>query len=253
MLTGEPPFIGDSPVAVAYQHVREDPIPPSRRHPGISPELDAVVLKALAKNPENRYQSAAEMRSDLVRVHSGEAPDAPKILTDDERSSLLATNAVPVHDALDKIPMQSGALAYSDSGRRSTLARWAIAVAVLAVLTVVVTSGDSVVQRQFARDVQVPDVSGTQQQEAIIALQNLGFETRTQKRRALTSRSTTSSARIPPPDRWQVPATSSPSTCRSVPSSADSRRHQPDVRRRRPRARGRRLRTGAAARRPARR
>ena len=84
-LTGEPPFIGDSPVAVAYQHVREDPVPPSQRHPDISPELDAVVLKALAKNPDNRYQTAAEMRADLIRVHSGEAPDAPKVLTDAER------------------------------------------------------------------------------------------------------------------------------------------------------------------------
>lgn len=53
ILTGEPPFVGDSPVAVAYQHVREDPVPPSQRHEGISPDLDAVVLKALAKNPEN--------------------------------------------------------------------------------------------------------------------------------------------------------------------------------------------------------
>jgi hypothetical protein len=60
ILTGEPPFIGDSPVAVAYQHVREDPVPPSQRHAGISPELDAVVLKSLTKNPENRYQTAAE-------------------------------------------------------------------------------------------------------------------------------------------------------------------------------------------------
>src|ERR1700722_8935269 len=47
ILTGEPPFTGDTPVSVAYQHVREDPIPPSERHEGISPELDAVVLKAL--------------------------------------------------------------------------------------------------------------------------------------------------------------------------------------------------------------
>ena len=90
MLTGEPPFVGDSPVAVAYQHVREDPVPPSQRHDDISPELDAVVLKALAKNPDNRYQTAAEMRADLVRVHSGEAPDAPKVLTDAERTSLLS-------------------------------------------------------------------------------------------------------------------------------------------------------------------
>ena len=88
ILTGEPPFVGDSPVAVAYQHVREDPVPPSQRHEGISPELDAVVLKALAKNPDNRYQTAAEMRADLIRVHSGEAPDAPKVFTDAERNSL---------------------------------------------------------------------------------------------------------------------------------------------------------------------
>src|SRR5215217_4085923 len=96
ILTGEPPFIGDSPVAVAYQHVREDPIPPSQRHEGISPELDAVVLKALAKNPDNRYQSAAEMREDLVRVHSGQQPEAPKVLTDAERTSLLSSG--PSHD-----------------------------------------------------------------------------------------------------------------------------------------------------------
>src|SRR6202008_1627672 len=88
ILTGEPPFTGDSPVAVAYQHVREDPVPPSKRHGGISADLDAVVLKALAKNPENRYQTAAEMRADLVRVHNGETPEAPKVLTDAERSSL---------------------------------------------------------------------------------------------------------------------------------------------------------------------
>src|SRR3954464_3164157 len=90
ILTGEPPFTGDSPLAVAYQHVREDPVPPSKRHEGISPDLDAVVLKALAKNPENRYQTAAEMRADLVRVHSGESPEAPKVFTDAERTSMLS-------------------------------------------------------------------------------------------------------------------------------------------------------------------
>ncbi|MGK2881295.1 MAG: Stk1 family PASTA domain-containing Ser/Thr kinase [Mycobacterium sp.] len=181
MLTGEPPFVGDSPVAVAYQHVREDPIPPSRRHPGISPELDAVVLKALAKNPENRYQSAADMRADLVRVHSGEAPDAPKILTDDERSSLLAANVVPAHDAhTDQLPIQGGGdIDYGERGRGS-IARWVVAVAVLAVLTVAVT----LTIQWFGgttRDVQVPDVGGTQEAEAIIALQNLGFETRSEQ------------------------------------------------------------------------
>jgi serine/threonine-protein kinase len=67
LLTGEPPFTGDTPVAVAYQHVREDPRRRRRSTAG-PPALDAIVLKALSKNPANRYQSAAEMRADLVRV-----------------------------------------------------------------------------------------------------------------------------------------------------------------------------------------
>src|SRR5690242_13216271 len=76
LITGEPPFTGDSPVAVAYQHVREDPKAPSSVNPAVSPTVDAIVLKALAKGPANRYQSAAEMRSDMVRVLSGQRPSA---------------------------------------------------------------------------------------------------------------------------------------------------------------------------------
>ncbi len=90
LLTGEPPFTGDSPVAVAYQHVREDPKSPSEVNPAVPPQLDAVVLKALSKNPANRYQSAAEMRSDLVRVRSGQAPFAPAVMSADERTAMMA-------------------------------------------------------------------------------------------------------------------------------------------------------------------
>jgi len=71
LLTGTPPFVGDSPVAVAYQHVREDPVPPSAYDSTLSPDVDAVVLKAMAKNPANRYQSADEMREDLQRGAAG--------------------------------------------------------------------------------------------------------------------------------------------------------------------------------------
>src|ERR1700712_3879302 len=77
LLVGPPPFVGDSPVSVAYQHVREDPRTPSDINHEVGPELDAVVLKAMSKNPANRYQSAAEMRTDLVRVLRGERPLAP--------------------------------------------------------------------------------------------------------------------------------------------------------------------------------
>src|ERR1700744_3539523 len=61
LLTGRPPFTGDSPVAIAYQHVRENPIPPSRLDPSLPPWADAIVLKAIAKDPADRYQSAAGM------------------------------------------------------------------------------------------------------------------------------------------------------------------------------------------------
>jgi eukaryotic-like serine/threonine-protein kinase len=71
LLTGRPPFTGDSPVAIAYQHVRENPIPPSRIDPDIPRWADAVVLKAMAKAPADRYQSAAEMRADLQRAAQG--------------------------------------------------------------------------------------------------------------------------------------------------------------------------------------
>ena len=180
MLTGEPPFVGDSPVAVAYQHVREDPIPPSQRHEGISPELDAVVLKALAKNPDNRYQTAAEMRTDLVKVHSGEQPDAPKVFTDAERSSLMS--AQPGDHQTEPIGAVGRAQPqYIERERRGSVGRWLIAVAVLAVLTVVVTLAINMVGGG-TRDVAVPDVSGKVSADAIAELQNRGFRTRTQQK-----------------------------------------------------------------------
>src|SRR5512146_3271039 len=71
LLTGRPPFTGDSPVAIAYQHVRENPIPPSRLDPSLPPWADSIVLKAMAKSPADRYQSAAEMAADIQRAASG--------------------------------------------------------------------------------------------------------------------------------------------------------------------------------------
>ncbi len=77
LLTGRPPFTGDSPVAIAYQHVRENPVPPSRLDPEIPSWADSIVLKAMAKDPAERYQSAAEMRTDIQRALSGVPVAAP--------------------------------------------------------------------------------------------------------------------------------------------------------------------------------
>ncbi|MFI8566172.1 Stk1 family PASTA domain-containing Ser/Thr kinase [Rhodococcus sp. NPDC078407] len=91
ILTGEPPFTGDSPVAVAYQHVREDPRLPSLVNDTVPRELDSIILKAMAKNPANRYQSAAEMRTDLVRVLGGQRPSAPMVMNDEDRTTILGS------------------------------------------------------------------------------------------------------------------------------------------------------------------
>jgi eukaryotic-like serine/threonine-protein kinase len=177
ILTGEPPFVGDSPVAVAYQHVREDPVPPSERYDGISPELDAVVLKALAKNPDNRYQTAADMRTDLIRVHSGQAPEAPKVLTEAERTSMLSAN--PVFGRTQPTEHnRSRGTAYQERDGNVSIARWLAIVAVLAVLTVVVAISINLISGS-PRDLQVPDVRGQVQADAVAALQNRGFKTRT--------------------------------------------------------------------------
>ena len=92
LLTARPPFVGDSPVSVAYQHVREQPVPPSQVDPELTPAMDVVVLAALAKNPDNRYQSAQAMRDDIQRLLDNKppvgagarpaAPDSTRVLSD---------------------------------------------------------------------------------------------------------------------------------------------------------------------------
>ena len=76
LLVGRPPFQGDSPVSVAYQHVRETPVPPSELDPVITPEMDAITLKALAKDRTQRYQTAKEMRDDIGRLLDGDQVQA---------------------------------------------------------------------------------------------------------------------------------------------------------------------------------
>ncbi|GAA2455407.1 Stk1 family PASTA domain-containing Ser/Thr kinase [Actinomadura vinacea] len=72
LLTGKPPFTGDSPVAIAYQHVREEPVPPSQVDPDIPQWADAIVLKAMAKEADHRYQNATEFRQEIQRVLQGQ-------------------------------------------------------------------------------------------------------------------------------------------------------------------------------------
>ncbi|MFH9353437.1 protein kinase [Kitasatospora sp. NPDC017646] len=86
MLTGETPFTAESPVAIAFKHVSEQPLPPSARRPGLPPAVDAVVLHLLAKDPAHRPADAAAARAELLST-------VPGLAVGDPTAELLATAA----------------------------------------------------------------------------------------------------------------------------------------------------------------
>jgi len=96
MLTGHPPFSGENPVAVAYQHVREDPPRPSGQAPGVPPALEAIVMRCLAKDPDDRYQSAEDLADDLQRFRSGSPVDATALLAHRPTQALPTTKSAPL-------------------------------------------------------------------------------------------------------------------------------------------------------------
>ncbi|MBH0007979.1 Stk1 family PASTA domain-containing Ser/Thr kinase [Salinibacterium sp. SWN1162] len=92
LLTGKPPFSGANPVAVAYKHVNSEPIPPSTMVAAVSPALDAVVLRSLAKDRFDRYQSAAEFRTDVESAAAGSVPERKQLAANDFNSTLFGVN-----------------------------------------------------------------------------------------------------------------------------------------------------------------
>ncbi len=101
MAVGRPPFTGDSPVAVASKHVRDMPVLPREANPTVPPALEAVVMKAMAKNPDDRYASAEELRADLLRFADGRPVEAG----DPGLTSVMAPVGVGVTQAM---PMTTG-------------------------------------------------------------------------------------------------------------------------------------------------
>ena len=97
MAVGRPPFTGDSPVAVASKHVRDMPVLPREANPTVPPALEAVIMKAMAKNPDDRYGSAEELRADLLRFADGRPVEAADPgLTSVMTGVVAATTAVPI-------------------------------------------------------------------------------------------------------------------------------------------------------------
>jgi serine/threonine-protein kinase len=159
LLCGHPPFVGDSPVSVAYQHVREEPKAPSLSNRDVTPAIDAIVLKALAKNPLNRYQSAGEMRADLLRAAAGRPVYAEPVQPKHDPSSTGGGGRIPTGVQRPGIP------ARVPPARRRT-SGWVIAaLTALAVLAVVALVAGLIVSQQPNKET-VPDLVGKSQVEA---------------------------------------------------------------------------------------
>ncbi len=180
LLTGSPPFSGESPVAVAYQHVQQQPEPPSKLNPNVPPGLEAIVLKAMAKDPVIRYQSAAEMVEDIDRLLAGQVPlAAPQ--NEEPTRMMTSANLPPVPDQApatrpDPPPPQQDRALYREPGRtdRTTLTIGIIASLALLLLGIILLI------RLLGSDggvatVTIPELAGNQPASAIGELTQLGL------------------------------------------------------------------------------
>lgn len=164
LLTGKPPFHGDRPVAVAYQHISEAPARPSSINPKVSPAMDAVALHALEKDKFNRYQSAAEFHTALEAAAAGEVV-ATKVMQDDFHATLFGVN--PASRAGSEATMRQLANSADDrvvrtQSRPPVAWIWA-GVSIMAVILVAVMLWVMNLQpTQIGVDlaVEVPDVAG---------------------------------------------------------------------------------------------
>lgn len=184
LLTGQPPFSGDSAVAVAYQHVRETPRTPSSIASDVPDALDRVVMKALAKDRDNRYSDAAQFRSDLLAVRSGLPVSAPATQVWGVPGG-VAAGAAPVAPPTMMMPAgadprstMSGtatqtALATQQEEKKKT-PFWVWVLAALAVLAVGI-GAYPLLSGKGGDTVEVPQLAGMDQVAARQAIEDAGL------------------------------------------------------------------------------
>jgi serine/threonine-protein kinase len=175
LVTGAPPFTGDSPVSVAYQHVREDPRLPSSINPRVPPELDAIVLKALSKNPANRYQSAAEMRNDLLRALAGQRVEATPVMGDDEKTTILGATPAGYGAGGDWDDDETARRRRRNRVIAAVVGALVLLGAVVGVALLVNSDGDDDPAQQATTQVAVPALVGQLQSDAEAALREAGL------------------------------------------------------------------------------
>ncbi|MFE9956235.1 Stk1 family PASTA domain-containing Ser/Thr kinase [Micromonospora sp. NPDC005299] len=178
LLCGHPPFVGDSPVSVAYQHVRETPPTPSTINPDVNPAVDAIVLKALSKNPLNRYQSAGEMRADLLRAAAGRPVLATPVMPAEETMPMAphaAGGGYQQTQVMGPQTRQQQPARVGDARKRKSSA-WVIATfAALGVLAVIALATALWLNQTGAEKVNVPALQGKSQAVATADLQRAGL------------------------------------------------------------------------------
>ena len=167
LLTSNPPFNGESPVSIAYQHVNETPKLPSSTDPSIPPTLDSITMTALTKSPANRYQTAAEMRIDIERAIAGlpisNRPNSAPVDDDMNSTTVLPlTNSAPVTD-----------VAVKTKSKRKKWITVAIATVVSALLLLVI--GNQLLPKSQAL-VTTPNLKSKTVDEAKIALTDIGLK-----------------------------------------------------------------------------
>lgn len=182
LLTGRPPFVGESPVSVAYQHVREAPKAPSQLNPEVSESVDNIVAKSLAKRVEDRYQSAADMRRDIDLVLAGGTVGA------DVESTAVAGAATAVAPAVAaaRRPEAGARRAVPDEEEQDKQGRWWIAaivgllLVVAGIIAFLLISGGGGEEEPVT--VPVPAVVGKEEQVASRLLTDAKFVVETEER-----------------------------------------------------------------------
>ncbi len=182
LLAGKPPFSGDSAVSVAYQHVSEAVIPPSQVNPEVSAALDAVLMRAMAKDREERFQSAEEFREHLMAAATGTSPTAVRSEPSRPISDLSLTEVLrpvpekPVESTLPTSLLESQPTTKVESERgvdRAVMIGLAAGVMALVIGLVIwiVSLGNSANPTIPSSGIQVAPVEGMLYEDAYDALQ----------------------------------------------------------------------------------
>jgi eukaryotic-like serine/threonine-protein kinase len=189
MVVGKPPFAGDNPVAIAYKHVREQPIPPSRANRAVPRSLEAIILQAMAKDPAHRYQTAEDMRNDLHRYLQGSTvyADPPPLAA----AAVAATQVQPSYrQTTTSLPPQRHVEMEEPPDRRS-----GVYIAVLVVMLLILAGLLFLLGQQLGlfsgsstKQVTIPaDVIGQDQAAAQSELQGMGLKVTIQMQQSDTT------------------------------------------------------------------